>query len=295
MTSNALPDLPCYLNGEFTTLPNAKVSVMDRGFVFGDGVYEVVPVYAGRPFRFDEHMARLDRSLGEMRIGNPMAKPQWREIIEQLAQAYARQQGKPAGETNQLVYLQVTRGVALRDHAMIPGLKPTVFAMSNRMYIYGAEERARGVACVTADDFRWQKAHIKSISLAGAVLARQMSADVGANETIMFRDGCLSEGSSSNVWVVKAGVVLGPPKDNLVLEGIRYGLLEALCRQERIPFALRRIPREEVLGADEVLLSSATKEVMAVTRLDGHPVGNGSPGPIYDKLFAAYQRAKLAP
>src|SRR5437763_5446262 len=177
---------------------------------------------------------------------------------------------------------------------MIPGLQPTVFAMSNRMYIYGADERAQGVACVTADDFRWKKAHIKSTSLAGAVLSRQMSADVGANETIMFRDGWLSEASSSNVWVVKGGVVLGPPKDNLVLEGIRYGLLEELCKRAGIPFQLRRVSRDEVLAADEIMLSSATKEVLPCTTLDGKPVGNGRPGPIYEKLFAGYQQAKLS-
>jgi D-alanine transaminase len=293
MEENTLPDLPCYLNGEFTTLPNAKVSVMDRGFVFGDGVYEVVPAYAGRPFRFDEHMARLERSLDELRIPNPMSRTEWRDLVLRLIDAYARQQGKPAGETDQLVYLQITRGVALRDHAMIPGLKPTVFAMSNRLYIYTAQERAHGVACVSADDFRWKKAHIKSISLAGAVFARQISVDADAVETIMFRDGFLSEAAASNVWVVKNGVVLGSPKDNLVLEGIRYGLLEKLCGGAGIPFELRRVSREEVLDADEILLSSATKEVIAVTQLDGKPVGNGRPGPIYEKLFAGYQRAKL--
>jgi len=294
MNPSTLPDLPCYLNGEFTTLPNAKVSVMDRGFVFGDGVYEVVPAYAGRPFRFDEHMARLDRSLAEMRIANPMGHGEWRELVTRLLDAYAQKQGQAVAQTNQMVYMQVTRGVAMRDHVMIPGLAPTVFAMANRLYIYTAEERARGAACVTADDFRWKKAHVKSTSLAGAVLARQMSADVGALETIMFRDGFLSEAAASNVWVVKNGVVFGAPKDNLVLEGIRYGLLEELCRAEGIPFELRRVSRDELLAADELLLSSATKEVLAVTQLDGRPVANGRPGPIYQKLFAGYQRAKLS-
>jgi D-alanine transaminase len=191
-----------------------------------------------------------------------------------------------------MVYLQITRGVAMRDHAMPPDIAPTVFGMVNRLYIYSAEERAKGVMCVTADDFRWKKAHIKSTSLAGAVLSRQMSADVGGNETIMFRDGWLSEASSSNVWVVKDGVVLGPRKDNLVLEGIRYGLLEELCRAAGVPFELRPVSREEVLGADEILLSSATKEVMPCTVLDGKPVGNGRPGPMYERLFAGYQQAK---
>ena len=290
--ASTLPDLPCYLNGEFTTLPHAKVSVMDRGFVFGDGVYEVVPAYDGRPFRFEEHMARLDRSLGELRIANPRTRDQWRELVLGLIERYARQQGKPAAQTNQLVYLQVTRGVALRDHVMIPGLEPTVFAMSNRLYIYGPEERARGVACVTHEDFRWKKGHIKSISLAGAVMARQVSADQDAAETIMFRDGFLTEAAASNVWVVQGGRVLGAPRDNLVLEGIRYGLLESLCSEAGVPFELRRVARDEVLAADEILLSSATKEVLPVTRLDGRPVGKGQPGPIYEKLYAGYQRAK---
>jgi D-alanine transaminase len=287
-----IPALPCYLNGEFSTLQDAKVSVLDRGFIFGDGVYEVVPAYAGKPFRFAEHMARLDRSLGELRIPNPKTHAQWRELVDGLMQRYAAFKGTTPDKTDQLVYIQVTRGVAMRDHAMIPGLRPTVFATSNRLYIYTEQERSQGVACVTADDFRWQKAHIKSISLASAVLARQLSADVDANETIMFRDGFLSEGAAANVWVVKDGVVLGPPKDNLVLEGIRYGLLEQLCTDAGVPFELRRVSREEVLQADEILLSSATKEVVPVTRLDGAPVGNGRPGPIYEKLYAGYQQAK---
>ena len=290
--TDSIPALPCYLNGEFSTLAEAKVSVLDRGFIFGDGIYEVVPAYAGRPFRFEEHMARLDRSLAELRIPNPMDTAGWRRLVDELVQRYAAHVGKPAAETNQLVYLQLTRGVAMRDHVMPPGLQPTVFGMVNRLYIYTPEERAQGVACYTADDFRWKKAHIKSTSLVGAVLARQISADHGGNETVMFRDGWLSEAAASNVWVVKDGVVLGAPKDNLVLEGIRYGLLEELCRAEGIPFELRRVSREEVLAADEILLSSATKEVIACTRLDDRPVGNGRPGPIYDRLFAGYQLAK---
>lgn len=289
-----IPALPCYLNGEWSNIRDAKVSVLDRGFIFGDGLYEVVPAYDGRPFRFNEHMARLERSLDELRIPNPMDRAGWRALVDQLIAAYAKHVGKKAEETNQLVYLQVSRGVAMRDHAMPKDIEPTVFAMVNRLYIYPAEERAKGATCVTADDFRWKKAHIKSTSLAGAVLSRQISADVGATETIMFRDGFLSEASSSNVWVVKDGVVLGAPRDNLVLEGIRYGLLEQLCKNASIPFQLRRVSREEVLAADEILLSSATKEVLPCTVLDGKPVGNGRPGPIYEKLFAGYQQAKLS-
>ena len=287
-----IPDLPCYLNGEFTTLDQARVSVLDRGFIFGDGIYEVVPVYAGRPFRFAQHMARLERSLGELRIPDPMDRAGWRALVDRLVAAYAKHVGQPPEATHQMVYLQVTRGVAMRDHVMLPGLVPTVFGMVNRMHLYSAEERARGVACVTADDFRWKKAHIKSTSLAGAVLARQISADADAVETVMFRDGFLSEAAASNVWIVKDGVVLGAPRDNLVLEGIRYGLLEELCRAKGIPFELRRVARAEVLAADEVLLTSATKEVLACTMLDGKPVGMGRPGPIYEQLFDGYQQAK---
>jgi D-alanine transaminase len=294
MTDSTLPLLPCYLNGEFSTLRDAKVSVLDRGFIFGDGVYEVVPAYAGRPFRFDEHMTRLDRSLAEMRIANPMSHAQWRDLVLQLIAAYARTVDKPAEQTDQLVYIQITRGVAMRDHVMPPGLTPTVFVTSNRLYMYPEQERAAGVACVTADDFRWKKAHVKSTSLAGAVLARQLSADVGATETVMFRDGFLSEAAASNMWVVKDGKLMGTPKDNLVLEGIRYGLFETLCREAGIPFELRRISRAEVFAADELLVSSATKEVLPVTLLDGQPIGTGRPGPIYQALYAGYQRAKSA-
>ncbi len=290
--NHILPDLPCYLNGEFTTLPHAKVSVMDRGFIFGDGVYEVVPVYAGRPFRFDDHLGRLGRSLRELRMPNPMSADAWRALVDRLVADYAASVQRAPTETDQLVYIQLTRGVAMRDHVMPAGITPTVFAMSNGMKAPSAAEREQGVACVTADDFRWEKAHIKSVSLLGAVFARQISADAGATETVMFRDGFLSEGAACNVWVVKDGKVFGPPRDHLVLEGIRYGLIESLCRDAGIPFELRRISRDEVLAADELLLSSATKEVLAITRLDGRPVGNGAPGPICKKLHEGYQRAK---
>lgn len=289
MTSHILPDALCFLDGHFGPLKDARISVLDRGFIFGDGVYEVLPAYGGRIFRFDEHMDRLDRSLGELRIANPHSRAEWLAIARRLI---ADRQA--AGVANQLIYLQVTRGVALRDHAMPAGLAPTVFVMASEMKLASAEQRAQGVACVTADDFRWEKAHIKSTSLLGAVFARQISADAGAVETVMFRDGCLSEAAASNVWVVKDGTVMGPPRDHLVLEGIRYGLIESICRDEGIAFALRRIPRDEVFAADELLLSSATKEVLPVTTLDGRPVGSGRPGPVYARLHAAYQRAIAA-
>lgn len=293
-----LPDLPCYLNGTFTRVSEARVSVMDRGFIFGDGIYEVVPVYGGRPFRFDQHMARLSRSLRELRIPNPLTADQWQELVRQLIARFADSTATPATQTDQLIYIQVTRGVAMRDHVMPAGITPTLFAMVNAMHPPSAEQFANGVACVTADDFRWQKAHIKSTSLLGAVFSRQISFDAGAVETVMFRDGYLSEAAASNVWVVKDNTVLGSLKDHLVLEGIRYGLIEEMCHSVGLPFALRRISRAEVLEADELLLSSATKEVLSITTLDGqqvgHPSHRGRRGPVSVRLHAAYQAAKQA-
>lgn len=274
---------------------------MDRGFIFGDGIYEVVPVYGGRLFCFDQHMARLERSLAEVRIPNPHTLEQWHLITSKLIANFDRStlgdgQSDASNPLDLLIYIQITRGVALRDHVMPTDITPTVFALASAMKLPTPEQRARGVACVSADDFRWKKAHIKSVSLLGAVFARQISADVGAVETVMFRDGFLSEAAASNVWVVKDGTVMGPPKDHLVLEGIRYGLIESFCRDQGIPFALRRISRDEVLEADELLLSSATKEVLPITTLDGLPVGRGEgrgrPGPVYALLYQAYQQAK---
>jgi len=283
--TDALPATLCYLDGEYTALRDAKISVLDRGFIFGDGVYEYVPVYLGQPFCFEEHMARLDRSLAELQIENPLSLAQWREIVMRLV--------APAGNAPQSVYFQVTRGVAPRDHAMVRGLRPTVFVMVNPLPPISDAVRAKGVACVTAADFRWQKAHIKSTSLLGAVLARQISVEAGAAETIMFRDGWLSEASSSNVWIVKDGKLMGPPKNNLVLTGIRYGIFERMSRTLGIPYELRPISREEVFAADEVLISSASKELLPVVTLDGRPIGNGRPGPIYESLYQAYQEAKV--
>jgi D-alanine transaminase len=288
---HAIPDYLCYLDGDYLKLAEAKVSVLDRGFIFGDGVYEVLPVYGRRLFRFEEHMARLDRSLGKVRIANPLGGEQWLSCARKLV---AAQQAAD----DQLVYLQVTRGVAMRDHVMPTDVEPTVFMMATPMKPATAEQRHHGVACVTARDFRWERADIKSISLLGNVLARQMSADHGAAETILLRDGWLTEASASNVWIVQEGALLGPPKSELVLEGIRYDLLKELCEEEGIAYNLRPISEADLFAADEVMLSSATKEVLPVTRIDGEEVGHGAlrgkPGPVYARLYEAYQRAKLA-
>ena len=283
-----LPDTLCHLNGQTLPLCDARISVLDRGFIFGDGIYEVIPVYGRRLFRFDEHMARLSRNLAKLRIDNPHPVAGWLALVRDLVAA------QPAAD--QLAYLQITRGVALRDHVMPLGLTPTVFAMTSPMKPPSADLRHHGVACITARDFRWERGDIKSTSLLGNVLARQMSADHGAAETVMFRDGWLTEASASNVWVVHEGALLGPPKSEHVLEGIRYELLAELCQEAGIAYNLRPIAEADVRSADELMLSSATKEVLAITRLDNELVGHGAlrgkPGPVYSRLYEAYQRAK---
>jgi D-alanine transaminase len=281
-------DAHCYLNGEYGRVSQARVSVLDRGFLFGDGIYEVAPVYGRRLFRFDEHLARLTRSLAKVRIPNPATREQWLERCRRLVAAEAAD--------DQVVYIQVTRGVAPRDHVMPEHPVPTVFMMTNPMKPPTPEQRHAGVACVTARDFRWERGDIKSVSLLGNVLARQISADQGALETIMFRNGFLTEAAASNVWVVHEGALLGPPKSEHVLEGIRVELLRELCEDCGVAYNLRPISEADVMAADELMLSSATKEILPVTRIDGQPVGHGSmrgkPGPVYARLHEAYQRAK---
>jgi D-alanine transaminase len=291
------PDRLCCLNDEYKPISQAHVSVLDRGFVFGDGIYEVVPVYGRKLFRFHEHMARLERSLTKVRITNPYSRDGWLERCRKLVAALAETEGT----VDQVVYIQVTRGVAPRDHVMPQGVTPTVFMMCNPMKPATPEQRHHGVACTTVRDFRWERGDIKSISLLANVLARQVSADHGATETIMFRDGApggpwLTEASASNVWIVKDGALLGPPMSEHVLEGIRVELLHELCEDEGIAYNLKPISEADVRSADEVMLSSATKEVLPVTKLDGEPVGHGTlrgkPGPVYSRLYEAYQRAK---
>lgn len=273
-----------YLNGEMTPLSEARIPVLDRGFIFGDGVYEVIPIYGRKMFRAEQHLTRLFRSLATISIANPHSREQWLDLINRVVASY--------DADDQLVYLQVTRGVAKRGHAFPKESTPTVFIMTGPLTLASPEVRAQGVPCVSMEDKRWLRCDIKSISLLGNVLAAQYAAENGAVETIQFRDEFLSEASASNVWIVKDGTLLAPPKDNLILEGIRYGLIEELCAAERIPMKVRRIAREEVFAADEVLLSSATKEVLPVVSIDGKTIGNGKPGPIYQQLYTAYQAAK---
>ncbi|GGD01587.1 D-amino acid aminotransferase [Undibacterium terreum] len=276
-----------YLNGAFTPISEAKIPVLDRGFIFGDGIYEVIPVYGRKMFRADQHFARLFRSLASVGITNPHSKEEWLELIAKVMDAHEA--------NDQMVYIQVTRGVAKRAHAFPKDtVQPTVFIMTNPITLPSDAVRANGAVCVSMEDKRWLRCEIKSTSLLGNVLAAQNAAEHGVTEAIQFRDDFLTEASSSNVWVFKDGVLMGPPKDNLILEGIRYGLIEELCKTNNIPLIARRISREEVFAADEVLLSSATKEVLAVVRIDDQTIGKGQPGPIYQKLYAAYQLAKAA-
>ena len=254
-----------FLNGKFMPVEEARVPVLDRGFIFGDGVYELIPVYSRVPFRMDEHLARLERSLAAVRIRNPYSRAEWRDIILQLV---AKQSFEDQG-----VYFQVTRGVAKRDHAFPKDAAPTVFVMSNPLVNPPQELVERGAAAVSAVDDRWQRCDIKSISLIGNCLLRQVSADAGAVETILFRDGMLTEASASNVFVVKGGVILSPPKSNLILPGITYDVIAEIAQAGGLPLEYRDVAEAEVRGADEVWVTSSSKEVLAIVTLDGKPVG----------------------
>jgi D-alanine transaminase len=276
-----------HFNGKLVPLDEIAISPLDRGFIFGDGVYEVIPVYEGVMMRGREHFERLQRSMDEIRLKNPHTTDEWMRSVEDLLRHHPG---------NQSVYIQVTRGVPpKRDHVIPKDVKPTVFMMVQPLASPSREAVENGVACITSRDFRWEKCHVKSTSLLGNVLARQLSADVGATETILLRDGHVTEASSSNVFVVKDGIVAAAPQDNLILLGITYDLVTKLAAEGAIKLEIRPIPEAELRDADEVWLSSSTKEVLAVTTLDGKPVGSGKPGPVFRRMHALFQdyKAKL--
>ena len=273
-----------FLNGKFLPIEEARVPVLDRGFIFGDGVYELVPVYSRVPFRIEEHLARLERSLAETRIRNPYSRAEWRDIITQLV---AKQPYEDQG-----VYFQVTRGVAKRDHAFPRDAVPTVFIMSNPLVNPPRELVERGAQAVSAKDNRWQRCDIKSISLIGNVLLRQLSADADATETILFRDAMLTEASACNVFVVRRGVIQGPPKSNLILPGITYDVVLELAQSAQLPLEIRNVTEAETRAADEIWVTSSSKEVLAVVTLDGKPVGDGKPGPVFRRMYQLYQDFK---
>ncbi len=274
-----------YLNGSFIPIEDARISVLDRGFIFGDGVYEVIPVYSHRPFRLTEHLHRLQKSLDCIQLRNPYTDIEWTELVEQII---ASNEGD-----DQYLYLQVTRGVAPRDHAFPKEVIPTVFIMSSPLVVASKELIVAGVSAITANDNRWSRCDIKATSLLPNVLLRQMAVDSGATETLLLREGFLTEGSASNVFVVKDELLLAPPKSHLMLPGITYDVVLELADKYQIPYEIREISEYDIRIADELLLTSSTKEIMPITLLDGKKVGSGKPGGIFAQLYQYYQNYKV--
>jgi len=275
-----------YLNGQFMPIEDAKISVLDRGFIFGDGVYEVIPVYSRRAFRLAEHLQRLQHSLNEIKLPNPHSDAEWTTLLNQLIARNAPE--------DQYLYLHITRGAAKRDHAFpVPAVPPTVFVMSNPLSHPPAELLQSGIACISARDNRWQRCDIKAISLLPNILLRQLAVDAGCTESILIRDDeFMTEGAASNIFVVKDGKLLVQPKDHLMLPGITYDVILEIAAAHDIPHEVRKVLKAEVFNADELLLTSSTKEVLAITSLDGQPVGNGKPGAMFAHLHQLYQNFK---
>lgn len=268
-----------YLNDEFLPLAQAKISVLDRGFLFGDGIYEVIPVYGGKPLRLAEHLERLGNSLAGIRMEQPLSDEQWGNVFERLIQ----------GEEDQSIYLQVTRGVGpKRDHAFPKGVAPTVFAMCTPI----APIPATGVKAITVADIRWQWCHIKAITLLANVLQRQQAVDEGCAEAILVRDGFAIEGAASNLFAVVDGILLTPPKGNDILPGITRDLVVELAQANAIPLEERKIGVAELDRAEEVWVTSSTREVLPIIELDGKPVGAGEPGPLWVRMNRLYQQRK---
>lgn len=273
-----------YLNGQFMPIEEACIPVLDRGFIFGDGVYEVIPAYSRKPFRLPKHLNRLQHSLDGIRLKNPFSNDDWKNLLEQVI---ARNEGE-----DQYLYLHITRGVAKRDHAFPANVPPTIFIMSNPLLPPPAALLASGASAITAIDNRWIRCDVKAISLLPNVLLRQMAVDVDAIETILIRDGFLTEGAASNIFVVKDKVLLAPPKSHLMLPGITYDVVLELVAAHQIAHEIREISETEIRTADEILLTSSTKEIMPITCLDGKPVGHGKPGELFTQLHALYQQYK---
>jgi len=275
-----------YLNGHYMPIEDAKISVLDRGFIFGDGVYEVIPVYSRNVFRLESHLRRLQHSLDGIKLPNPHTDAEWKTIINELINRNDFQ--------DQYLYLHITRGVAKRDHAFPnPPVRPTVFVMSNPLPTPPSELLLSGVGAVSAVDNRWLRCDIKAIALLPNVLLRQLAVEAGCAETILIRDNAfMTEGAASNIFVVKNGKLLAPPKDNLMLPGITYDVVLEIAAANHIPHEVRRIAATELFSADELLLTSSTKEVLPITKLDGKPVGTGKPGAMFARLHALYQDFK---
>lgn len=275
-----------YLNGSFLPLAQATIPVLDRGFMFGDGVYEVIPVYNGQAFRLDEHIQRLEASLAAVRIRNPLTAAAWRDMLQQLIAENAALQ-------DQSLYLQITRGVAPRDQAFPPAsVAPTVFAMSMALQTPAAALVQSGVAAITALDIRWDRCNIKAISLLANVLLRQQAVDEAVTETIMLREGMLTEGSSTNVFVVAQGQLLAPPKSQHMLTGVTYDVILELAAAHGIASVVAPVSEVQLRSADEIWITSSTKEILAIITLDGRSIGQGQPGPLFQRMYALYQDFK---
>jgi D-alanine transaminase len=279
---------PIYLNGRFLPLAEAGVSPLDRGFLYGDGVYEVIPVYSRRAFRIDEHLTRLQATLAGIKLANPLTPEGWKEVILKLIET--------APWEDQSVYLQVTRGADdKRDHAFPPAsVVPTVFAFSGPLVTPSAEVLARGVSAITVPDLRWSRCDLKVLSLLANVLARQQAVEQGCAEALLIRDGYVKEGAASNIFVVRDGVLLAPPKTTLMLPGITYDVILELAKSCGQPLEIREISEGELRAADEVWMTSSTKEILAITTIDGQPVGTGKPGPLAQAMWQRYQDFKNA-
>ena len=258
-----------YLNGDFLPIAQAQVSVLDRGFIFGDGVYEVIPVYSRQPFRLAEHIARLQQSLAGLRLTDPYPAAQWQDLVHGLV--------KRNTLDDQSVYIQVTRGVAPRDHAFPKNTAPTVFMMSNALVTPPPAQIEHGVTAISARDIRWDRCDIKATSLLPNVLLRQRAVDADAAETVLFRDGILTEGSASNIFAVERGTLLAPPKDHHMLPGITYDLVLELAAAHAVPIEIGHFDEARIRVADELWITSSTREVLAIVTLDGQAIGGGTP------------------
>lgn len=273
-----------YLNGNFLPIEQAYVPVLDRGFIFGDGVYEVIPVYSRKAFRLEHHLARLQDSLNGIRLNNPHTNEEWCGLITQLIDYHVSE--------DQYIYLHITRGVAKRDHAFPNNTPPTIFMMSNALLTPPEEFLQKGVSAITAKDNRWGRCDIKAISLLPNVLLRQLAIDAGATETILLREGFLTEGAASNIFVVKENKLFAPPKSHLMLPGITYDVVLELVETHCLPYSVRPVVEQELRSADEILLTSSTKEILPIISLDGKSIGEGKPGPFFYKLNQLYQQYK---
>jgi D-alanine transaminase len=274
-----------YLNGAFVPLREARISPLDRGFLYSDGVYEVMPVYAGRPFRFEAHAERLTRSLAGIKMEDPHTRAEWRELFSTLITRN--------GGGDQYVYWQVTRGAEFgRTHAPLPDIPRTVFAFCAPLPVIQATTLENGVGCVTAQDTRWAQCDIKSVSLLANVLLRQLAVDANAAETILLRDGELMEASASAVHVVLGGVVVSPPNSRRILPGTTRSAMEEVATSAGIAYKAAAVSEQQLRTADEIWISAATREVQPVTQLDGKPVGTGKPGPLWRRIHEHWQRYK---